>query len=61
MDFTFKNLERLGKAGHFDRKISPLVSSEDVSNKLTVSGGKALFSKGSVDEVSGKECRYSLP
>ena len=57
MDFTYKTLERLGKAGHFDRKISPLVSSEDVSNKVTIAGGKALFSKGSTEEVSGKECR----
>ena len=60
MDFTYKTLEKLGKSGHFDRKISPLVSSEDMTNKLVVSGNKAIFSKGSNDEVSGNECRYGL-
>lgn len=53
MDFTYKTLERLGKVGQFDRKISPLVSSEDLSNRVMVSGGKAVFSKGySRNEIS---------
>ena len=57
MDFTYKTLEKLDKTGRPDRKISPLVSSEDMSNRLIVSDGKAIFTKGSHDVISGNDYR----